>query len=123
MEQPHRTAATKRKETDFESMERSLKGILKQIKRSTKGDLRDIADVAIISDYNVLVHHLRREGHLSPKMEASMHIAQSKLAGTSHEGNPITKGKCLDDSCGKKLSMCGGPVHSTHLTEAITAIG
>lgn len=93
MEQPHGTAATKRKETNLESMERSLKGILKQIKRSTKGDLQDIADVAIISDYNVLVHHLWREGHLLPKMEASMRIAQSKLPGTSRKGNPITKGK------------------------------
>lgn len=96
------TAATKRKESDFEFMERVLKGILKRIKGSSKADLRDIADVAIISDYNVLVHHLRKEGHLSPKMEASMRIAQSKLSGTSHEGNPITKGKWFARQLRKK---------------------
>ncbi|KIO33208.1 hypothetical protein M407DRAFT_18061 [Tulasnella calospora MUT 4182] len=97
-----RTAGVERSETDFEFMEQTLKGILKRIKGSAKADLRDIADIAIISDYNVLVHHLRQEGHSSPKMEASMRIAQSKLTGTSHEGHPIAKGKWFARQLRKK---------------------
>lgn len=85
----------KRKESEFELMTRTLQSILSSIQWKTKGkpDLREIADIAVISDYAVLSHHLQLQGHRSPKIAASLQIANCKLAATTNtDGNPVVKG-------------------------------
>lgn len=90
--QPKKSQPRKRSETEFEIMERSISTILKRIRRQPKFDLRDVADLAVISDFNVLSHSLRLAHHPSPEMMASLQIARSKLSATSVAGCPITKG-------------------------------
>lgn len=91
-QQPTVSQPQKRKETEFEIMERSIRTIPKRIRRQPKVDLRDIADLAVISDFNVLSHSLRQARHPAPAMTASLQIAQSKLSSTSIGGYPISKG-------------------------------
>lgn len=83
-----------RPETDFEKLDRTLKQLLSRIrKKKGKADLRDVADIAILSDFNVLCNTLRVEGHKSPEIEASLLIARCKSKSTTADGNPVNRGE------------------------------